>query len=119
MLQSNQWALLRMLLLCAPAVCAAASAPQPQSWTSSFLGRVEAVAVLQTLNAELLSHDSATLTLERWCGAHHLASPPTILASRVPDVDKSPTSEQRRELGVGPDDVVRYRRGGLMCGAPG
>jgi hypothetical protein len=115
--QSNQGALLRMLVLCAPAVCAAASPPQPQSWTSSFLGRVEAVAVLQTLNADLLSHDSATLTLERWCGDHQLASPPKIVASRVPGVDKPPTSEQRRELDVAPNDVVRYRRVRLMCGA--
>ena len=30
----------------------------------------EAIAVLQSLNAELLSHDSATLTLDRWCDAH-------------------------------------------------
>jgi len=88
MLQSNQWASLRMLLLCAPAVSTAASPPQPQpqSWTSSFLGRVEAVAVLQTLNADLLSHDSATLTLERWCGDHQLASPPKIVASQVQGV---------------------------------
>ena len=116
MLQSNQWALLRMLLLCAPAVCPAASPPQPQSWTGSFLARVEAVAVLQTLNADLLSHDSATLTLERWCGAHQLASPPKIVASQVPGVDKPPTPEQRRELDVEPNDVVRYRRVRLMCG---
>src|ERR1700723_2543341 len=119
MLQSNQWASLRMLLLCAPAVSTAASPPQPQpqSWTSSFLGRVEAVAVLQTLNADLLSHDSATLTLERWCGDHQLASPPKIVASQVQGVDKPPTPEQRRELDVAPNDVVRYRRVRLMCGA--
>src|ERR1700733_13897893 len=118
MLQSNQWASLRMLLLCAPAVSTAASPPQPQpqSWTSSFLGRVEAVAVLQTLNADLLSHDSATLTLERWCGAHQVASPPKIVASQVPGVDKPPTPEQRRQLDVEPNDVVRYRRVRLMCG---
>ena len=116
MLSRSQWALLRMLLLSAPAVCAAASPPQPQSWTSSFLGRVEAVAVLQTLNADLLSHDSATLTLQRWCGDHHLASPPTIVASQVPGVDKPLTPEQRRELDVTPNEVVRYRRVRLMCG---
>src|SRR6202041_1988462 len=119
MLQSNQWASLRMLLLCAPAVSTAASPPQPQpqSWTSSFLGRVEAVAVLQTLNADLLSHDSATLTLERWCGDHQLASPPKIVASQVQGVDKPPTPEQSRELDVAPNDVVRYRRGKRNLGA--
>lgn len=72
--------------------------------------------MLQTLNADLLSHDSATLTLERWCSSHHLASPPKIVASQVPGVDKPPTPEQRRELDVEPNDVVRYRRVRLMCG---
>ena len=69
------------------------------------------------VNADLLSHDSATLTLQRWCGVHHLASPPKIVAARVPGVDKPPTPEQRRELNVAPEDVVRYRRVRLMCGA--
>jgi hypothetical protein len=120
--QAHSWArvpslLIRALLLCAPAVCASAPPVQPLTWDGSFLGRVEALAVLQTLNADLLSHDSATLTLQRWCDVHHLASPPTIVASRVPGVDKPPTPEQRRELGVAPNDVVRYRRVRLMCGA--
>ncbi len=108
--------LIRALLLCAPAVCAAAPPVQPLTWDGSFLGRVEALAVLQTLNADLLSHDSATLTLQRWCDVHHLASPPTIVASRVPGVDKPPTPEQRGELGVAANEVVRYRRVRLMCG---
>src|SRR5580693_10497121 len=52
MLQSNQWVYLRVLLLCAPVVCAAASAAQPPNWTRSFLARVEALALLQSLNAD-------------------------------------------------------------------
>ena len=103
-------------LLCASTVCKSApSAPTPD-WTGSFVARVEALAVLQTLNVELLSHDSATLTLERWCDVHKLASPPRIVASRVRDIDKPPTPEQRRELGVAATDAVRYRRVRLMCG---
>jgi hypothetical protein len=104
-----------VMLLCASTVCKAAPAPAPD-WTGSFLARVEALAVLQTFNAELLSHDSATLTLEHWCDVHHLASPPRIVASRVRDIDKPPTPEQRRELGVAATDAVRYRRVRLMCG---
>jgi hypothetical protein len=105
------------MLLCASTVCKSspARAPAPD-WTGSFLARVEALAVLQTFNAELLSHDSATLTLERWCDVHRLASPPRIVASRVRDIDKPPTPEQRRELGVAATDAVRYRRVRLMCG---
>ena len=105
-----------VLLLCASMACKAGSPAQTPNWTGSFLARVEAVAVLQTLNADLLSHDSATLTLERWCDVHKLASPPRIVASRVSGVDKAPTPEQRAELGVAPADVVRYRRVKLMCG---
>jgi hypothetical protein len=86
-------------------------------WPGSFLRRVEALALLETLNADLLSHDSATSALERWCDAHRLASPPRIVAVRVPNMDKPPSPEQRRELGVAPTDLVRYRRVKLLCGA--
>jgi hypothetical protein len=106
-----------VMLLCASVVCEGASPAQSTNWTGSFAARVEALAVLQTLNADLLSHDSATLTLERWCDGHRLASPPHIVALRVPGVDKPPTPEQRRELGITPTDPVRYRRVKLMCGA--
>src|ERR1700692_1349509 len=106
-----------VILLCASTAAKGASPAQTPNWTGSFVARVEALAVLQTLNADLLSHDSATLTLERWCDVHRLASPPRIVALRVPDVDKPPTSEQRRELGITPTESVRYRRVKLMCGA--
>jgi hypothetical protein len=75
------------------------------------------LAVLQSLNADLLSHDSATLTLERWCAVHKLASPAKITAVRVLDVEKPPTAEQRVELAVSPTESVRYRRVKLACGA--
>jgi hypothetical protein len=105
-----------VMLLCASTAAKGASIAQTPNWTGSFVARVEALAVLQTLNADLLSHDSATLTLERWCDVHRLASPPRIVALRVPDIDKPPTPEQRRELAVAPTDPVRYRRVKLMCG---
>jgi hypothetical protein len=104
-------------LLCATTAAKGASPQQAPNWTGSFVARVEALAVLQSLNADLLSHDSATLTLERWCDVHRLASPPRIVALRVPDVDKAPTPEQRRELAITATDPVRYRRVKLMCGA--
>jgi hypothetical protein len=105
------------MLLCASTICEGAPPAQTPNWTGSFVARVEALAVLQTLNADLLSHDSATLTLQRWCDVHKMASPPRIAASRVPDIDKPPTPDQRRELGVTPAEPVRYRRVRLMCGA--
>jgi chorismate-pyruvate lyase len=87
-----------------------------QPWPDTFVTRVEAVALLQTLNANLLSHDSATLTLERWCDVHRLASPARIVAVRVPDSEKPVSPEQRRELGVTPAEPIRYRRVRLLCG---
>jgi hypothetical protein len=105
------------MLLCASTAAKGASPEQAPNWTGSFVARVEALALVQTLNADLLSHDSATLTLERWCDVHRLASPPRIVAQRVPDVDKPPTPEQRRELAITATDPVRYRRVKLMCGA--
>jgi hypothetical protein len=60
------------------------------AWPDSLLSRAEALALLQTLNSDLLSHDSATLTLDRWCDAHHLASPARIIAERVRGAEKEP-----------------------------
>jgi chorismate-pyruvate lyase len=69
-------------------------------WHDRIESRIEALALLQSLNADLLSHDSATLTLDRWCRAHRLAS----------------TEEQRAVLGVSPDVPVNYRHVRLRCG---
>jgi chorismate-pyruvate lyase len=98
---------------------AADESPPPFNprWPASFIARVEALALLQTLNADLLSHDSATVVLEHWCGAHRLASPPRIVAVRVSNMDKPPSPEQRRDLAIGPTDIVLYRRVKLLCGA--
>jgi chorismate-pyruvate lyase len=98
--------------------CAKDSVPvRPPAWPDTFVARVEALALLQTLNADLLSHDSATLTLERWCDVHRLASPARIVAERIPGIDKPPSAEQRRELAATPTDRIRYRRVRLLCGA--
>ena len=87
------------------------------AWANDFTARVEALALLQTLNAELLSHDSATLTLDRWCDAHRLASPAKVVAVRDKDTNKEATAEQRKLLGVSATEPLRYRRVKLTCGA--
>jgi chorismate-pyruvate lyase len=109
-------------LLCLVAACANAPRPAPTraapvAVPDAFVARVEALALLQTLNADLLSHDSATQTLERWCGDHRLAAPAQIVAERVQGMEQAPTPEQRAELKVGPAEQVRYRRVRLRCGA--
>jgi chorismate-pyruvate lyase len=93
-----------------------AVADEPPPWRDDFVARLEALALVQSLNAELLSHDSATLTLDRWCADHRLASPAKIVAERVLGQDKPPTAQQRQELGVGGAEPVRYRRVRLRCG---
>ena len=95
----------------------APAADAPPAWANDFTARVEALAVLQTLNAELLSHDSATLTLDRWCDAHHLASPAKVVAVHDKAATREPTADQRRALGVGSSEPIRYRRVKLTCGS--
>jgi chorismate-pyruvate lyase len=86
------------------------------AWQDSFVTRLEALAILQSFNAELLSHDSATLTLDRWCETHRLADPAEIVADRVQGAEKVPTAEQRQILRVSDTEPVRYRRVQLRCG---
>ena len=85
-------------------------------WPDDLVGRLETLALIETLNAELLSHDSATLTLERWCADHRLADPARIVAERVRDVEKPATAEIRAALDVKPDEPLGYRRVRLKCG---
>ena len=85
-------------------------------WPDDFVGRLETLALIETLNAELLSHDSATLTLERWCADHRLADPARIVAERVHDVEKPATAGVRAALDVKPDEPLGYRRVRLKCG---
>jgi hypothetical protein len=95
---------------------ASASAGEPVSWPNSFSGRVEALALLETLNADLLAHDGATLTLERWCGDHRLADLPRVVAERVSDAIKPAGAEVRAALDVKPDEPLGYRHVRLKCG---
>jgi chorismate-pyruvate lyase len=106
-----------LLLALGPALAAdALSRPAAAPWSGSHATRLAALALLQSLNADLLSHDSATLTLERWCAAHRLATPATVVADRVRDVDKQPTVEVRTFLGASAAEPVKYRRVRLRCG---
>jgi hypothetical protein len=96
---------------------AAAARDAAPAWPDTPVGRLEALALLQTFNADLLSHDSATLTMERWCGAHHMAEPAKVSAQRVNGDDKPLPDDLRTRLAIGPNEPVRYRRVLLRCGA--
>jgi hypothetical protein len=119
----NRWLRCCLLLvLCVGTVsllgCSRAGVREPAryGWPDTPLGHTQALAVLQTFNADLLSHPSATLTLERWCADHHLASPARVIARRVRGADKPPPTELRRALHVGASEPVKYRRVLLSCG---
>ena len=95
----------------------AAAADEATWWQDSFVTRLEALALLQTLNSDLLSHASATLTLEDWCATHHLAAPAQVVAEQVKEDEKPPTAAMREELRVSDAERVRYRHVRLRCGA--
>jgi chorismate-pyruvate lyase len=82
----------------------------------SFVGRLEALALIETLNAELLSHASATETLTRWCKTNRLAPAAVIVARRVRGADKPADAQIRAELGAAADEPIGYRRVALTCG---
>lgn len=105
------------LMFLATLILSLPSMASADEWPGSFLARVEATALVETLNAELLSHPSATLTLERWCGAHRLAKEPKVSAHLVRGEEKQITAEDRQRLSIAADEPVRYRRVKLFCGS--
>lgn len=106
-----------LLISTSPAYAGTSATIPSPNWPDGFTTRVEALALLQTFNAQLLSNDSATATLEQWCAVHQLSREPRIIAERVAGVEKPPTAEQRRDLGVSDTVPVHYRRVRLLCGA--
>src|SRR4051812_47811729 len=93
-----------------------AAAPVDVTWaaTDGFIHRVEALAVLQTLRAELLGHDSSTAVLQSWCEAY--AAPGLkITAGRDPAPERPPSEAAAKALALKPGQPVRYRRVKLAC----
>ena len=88
-----------------------------RKWPGGFLSRVELLALIQTLNATLLSSRSATATLEKWCADHRMAETPKIVAKRAPEANRPPSPETKERLGVGAGEEVAYRRVQLTCGS--
>jgi len=108
-----RWLGTALILLLTTAI---ASAAEPTPWPNNLVGRLQALALIESLNADLLAHDSATLTIERWCADHRLADPARIVAERVSGADKPASAEVREALDVKPDEPLGYRRVRLKCG---
>jgi chorismate-pyruvate lyase len=103
----------RVLLVVAVLAALPAAA---QEWRDTFQSRLEILALLQTLNGEILASTSATRELEEWCAEHRMADVPKIVATKVPNVRKEPSAEQLQRLGVPDASAVQYRRVELRCG---
>ena len=80
------------------------------------LAGIRALAILQTLNANLLASKSATQTLQAWCEDHQMAPMPKIIALRDAQTVKEANEEIRTLLKVSDAEPVRYRRVRLVCG---
>jgi len=105
----QRWAWLGPVAAALVAVASPASA-----WSDA--APASAYGQVIVLNADLLSHDSATATLQRWCANRHMADPPTIVARRVLGQDKPAGAEVRALLHAAPGEPIRYRRVALACG---
>ena len=92
------------------------SAQEQPRWPDTYVARLEALALIQTLNADILASRSATQSLENWCRDHRLADEPRIVARALTGVNKAPDAEQRQRLEVTDRDEVKYRRVQLRCG---
>ncbi len=98
------------------ALVGAAPVAAAPDWPDTFLRRIEALALIETLNADLLASDSATQTLQNWCAAHHLAGEATIHAHLERTGEKPLDPAERQRLEIGPEEPVIYRRVELTCG---
>lgn len=88
--------------------------PSLHEWPATYVGRLEAWSQITQLNADLLSHDSATATLQAWCDQH--GGGQKILAHRIRGQDKAASPADRATLGAVQDEPLIYRRVQLACG---
>lgn len=97
----------------AASVAPAGAAERPQS---SFVQRLRMLAQLQTLNADLLSRDSATAVLQDMCDRRDPKGP-RIQARKGPVAeDPEQLAAVRRQLGAASNEPVGHRRVELTCG---
>lgn len=103
-----------------PSLSAAQSLQPDLCWRDTPLHRLMLAALLNELNATLLSTASATRTLEDWSHRHHLAAPPTVRAIRqnTPARVCPPALRDALRLSASAPspDALRYRHVRLMCG---
>lgn len=85
-------------------------------WPNTYVARLQAVALLQTLNAEILASASATRALEAWCRTHQLEDEPRVVIERVPSQPRPWRPEHEQWLSPRLGEKVTHRRVQLRCG---
>jgi hypothetical protein len=89
---------------------------QAPAWPDTFESRLQALALIQTLNSDILASRSATASLERWCRDHRLAEDPSIVAAPSRGAGQPATVEQRQRLQIAEHERVAFRHVRLRCG---
>lgn len=98
------------------ALVAASSPVSAEVSQSPYVQRLRMLAQLQTLNADLLSRDSATAVLQSLCDRRE-PDAPRIRARRIEAPDNPQAAAAvRRQLGAAANEPIRLRRVELMCG---
>ncbi len=69
---------------------------------------------MSDLDVRLRASPSATVTLHDWCAAHGIADP-AIHAEVIKAAPPAASAAQRRELQVGPAELLGYRHVRLSC----
>ncbi|MGB6175376.1 MAG: hypothetical protein WBF43_03310 [Methylocella sp.] len=106
------------LNLCASAISADPALRRTGApWPDTALARVEILALIETLNGQLLCATcTATDVLTKWCADHKLATEPVVHARKITGTEKPVSPEQRQRLQIGPEEAVTYRHVELTCG---
>ena len=93
-----------------------ASADPSLIWPDTRQNRAEAQSRLDRLQQALRDEPSATLVLERWCAAYHIAPVAKIVAHRVLSAPKEAPDSVRHNLRLQVGEALGYRRVQLFCG---
>jgi chorismate-pyruvate lyase len=109
-------ACLALALCLAAAPLARCENLSPPARADTYVDRLEALALIEMLNADLLASRSATRTLEAWCADHHMAAEPKVHAHLIAGAFKEISAESRQRLAIGAETPVKYRRVELRCG---
>lgn len=111
-----QRAIAGMMLVGAALSLTPSMAQTAPTWPDTFVARLEALALVETLDATLIGARSATFTLDKWCADHKLAADTKIRARLVRGIDKPVTEEQRQRLQIDGNEPVKFRHVELACG---